>query len=152
MGKLSYGMMMSLDGYLADASSYFEAEVLGFINDETRKIGTEIYGRRMYEEMVYWVSTPPVMGMMSWSFLSWFTFRVDRHRTAQPRPDAWTGQSRDQCDQALLGSQAKAEAKPHREAFPGGRQVQGKTRRSIRVWVRPHRGTLRRQSTGSISV
>ena len=54
MSKLTYGMMMSLDGYLADASSYFEAEVLAFINDETRKIGTEIYGRRMYEEMVYW--------------------------------------------------------------------------------------------------
>ena len=54
MGKLSYGMIMSLDGYLADASSYFEAEVLAFINDESRKIGTEIYGRRMYEEMVYW--------------------------------------------------------------------------------------------------
>ena len=54
MGKLTYGMMMSLDGFLADASSYFDDEVLGFINDETRKCGTEIYGRRMYEEMVYW--------------------------------------------------------------------------------------------------
>ncbi|MDB5530433.1 MAG: bifunctional deaminase-reductase domain protein [Devosia sp.] len=54
MGKLTYGMMMSLDGYLADASSYFEEEVLAFINDESRKLGTEIYGRRMYEEMVYW--------------------------------------------------------------------------------------------------
>ena len=54
MGKLTYGMMMSLDGFLADASSHFDDEVLRFINDETRKIGTEIYGRRMYEEMVYW--------------------------------------------------------------------------------------------------
>src|SRR5665213_2052012 len=49
--------------------------------------------------------------------------------------------------QALLGSQAMVEAKPHREAFPGGRQVQGKTRRSIGVRVRPHRGTSRHQST-----
>lgn len=54
MGKLSYGMIMSLDGFLADASSYFDDELLGFINDESRKLGTEIYGRRMYEEMVYW--------------------------------------------------------------------------------------------------
>ena len=54
MGKLTYGMMMSLDGFLADASSYFDDEALSFINDETRKCGTEIYGRRMYEEMVYW--------------------------------------------------------------------------------------------------
>lgn len=54
MGKLTYGMMMSLDGFLADASDYFDDEVLEFINDESRKLGTEIYGRRMYEEMVYW--------------------------------------------------------------------------------------------------
>ncbi|MDZ4310728.1 MAG: dihydrofolate reductase family protein [Cypionkella sp.] len=54
MGKLTYGMMMSIDGFLADASSYFDAEVLGFINDEMPRYGTEIYGRRMYDEMVYW--------------------------------------------------------------------------------------------------
>jgi dihydrofolate reductase len=54
MGKLSYGMMMSLDGFVADPTSHFDEEVLGFINDETRKCGAEIYGRRMYEEMVYW--------------------------------------------------------------------------------------------------
>ena len=54
MGKLTYGMMMSIDGFLADASSYFDDGVLGFINDEMRSYGTEIYGRRMYEEMVYW--------------------------------------------------------------------------------------------------
>lgn len=56
MGKLTYGMMMSLDGFVADASSHFDDEVLSFINDETRKVGTEIYGRRMYEEMLYWES------------------------------------------------------------------------------------------------
>lgn len=59
MGKLSYGMMMSLDGFVADASSYFDAGVLSFINDEMRKLGTEIYGRRMYEEMLYWETYQP---------------------------------------------------------------------------------------------
>jgi dihydrofolate reductase len=54
MGKLTYGMMMSLDGFVADAQRYFDDGVLKFINDESRKLGTEIYGRRMYEEMVYW--------------------------------------------------------------------------------------------------
>lgn len=54
MGKLTYGMMMSLDGFVADGSRHFDDGVLGFINDEMRKYGTEIYGRRMYEEMVYW--------------------------------------------------------------------------------------------------
>jgi dihydrofolate reductase len=47
-------MMMSLDGFVADPSAHFDAEVLEFINDETRKNGTEIYGRHMYEGMVFW--------------------------------------------------------------------------------------------------
>lgn len=54
MGKLTYGMIMSIDGFLADGSRHFDDGVLGFINDEMGKYGTEIYGRRMYEEMVYW--------------------------------------------------------------------------------------------------
>lgn len=54
MGKLTYGMMMSLDGFVADPSGHFDEEAIGFINDEMRKSGTEIYGRRMYEAMVFW--------------------------------------------------------------------------------------------------
>lgn len=54
MGKLTYGMMMSLDGFLAGPSDHFDDEVHSFANDETRRYGTEIYGRRMYETMVYW--------------------------------------------------------------------------------------------------
>jgi len=48
--------------------------------------------------------------------------------------------------QALLGSRGIFETKPHRIAFPGGRQVQGKTRvRSLAVWVRPNRKAKRHQ-------
>ncbi|MDZ5698721.1 dihydrofolate reductase family protein [Chelativorans sp. M5D2P16] len=54
MGKLTYGMMMSLDGFVTDPSDHLDEESLGFINNEMRKYGTEIYGRRMYEAMVYW--------------------------------------------------------------------------------------------------
>ncbi len=54
MGKLTYGMFMSLDGFLAGPSEHFDEEVSGFINDEMRRYGTEIYGRRMYETMLYW--------------------------------------------------------------------------------------------------
>jgi dihydrofolate reductase len=58
MGKLTYGMMVSLDGYIADpdGKSHFhmDEEIHRFANNETRKYGTEIYGRRMYETMVYW--------------------------------------------------------------------------------------------------
>jgi dihydrofolate reductase len=54
MGKLTYGLMMSLDGFIADPSAHFDDEALAFINDEMRNTGTEIYGRRMYEAMVFW--------------------------------------------------------------------------------------------------
>ena len=37
---------MSLDGFLAGPSDHFDDEVLSFVNNETRKYGTEIYGRR----------------------------------------------------------------------------------------------------------
>jgi dihydrofolate reductase len=47
-------MMMSLDGYLAAPTAHFDDEILAFINAETRAYGTEIYGRRMYETMVFW--------------------------------------------------------------------------------------------------
>ncbi|WMT92678.1 hypothetical protein [Pelagibacterium sp. H642] len=54
MGKLTYGMMMSLGGFVADPSSQFDDDVLAFINDEMRRSGPEIYGRRMHEARVFW--------------------------------------------------------------------------------------------------
>jgi hypothetical protein len=56
--------------------------------------------------------------------------------------------------QALLGSRDIFETKPHRKAFPGGRQVQGKTHvRLVAVWVRPSRKAKRHQlSERSIGV
>jgi len=54
MGRLTYGMFMSLDGFLAGPSEHFDDQVHAFINDEMRRYGTEIYGRRMYEAMLYW--------------------------------------------------------------------------------------------------
>jgi dihydrofolate reductase len=56
MGVLTYGMFMSLDGFLAGPSEHFDEEVGRFVNDEMRRYGTEIYGRRMYEAMLYWES------------------------------------------------------------------------------------------------
>jgi dihydrofolate reductase len=54
MGRLTYGMFMSLDGFLAGPSEHFDEEVHAFINEEMRRYGTEIYGRRMYDAMLYW--------------------------------------------------------------------------------------------------
>jgi dihydrofolate reductase len=63
MAKLIYAAITSLDGYVADQNGNFDwaapdAEVHSFVNDLERPIGTYLYGRRMYEVMVYWETTP----------------------------------------------------------------------------------------------
>jgi len=64
MGKLIYAAITSLDGYVEDAEGSFEwaapdEEVHAFANDLERSIGTYLYGRRMYETMVFWESVQP---------------------------------------------------------------------------------------------
>jgi dihydrofolate reductase len=59
MGKLIYVAIASLDGYVEDEEGKFDwavpdEEVHGFVNDLERGIGTYLYGRRMYETMVFW--------------------------------------------------------------------------------------------------
>ncbi len=59
MAKLIYSVICSLDGYIEDAGGSFDwaapdEEVHAFVNDLQRPIGTYLYGRRMYETMVYW--------------------------------------------------------------------------------------------------
>ena len=57
--KLIYSAIASLDGYVEDEHGQFDwaapdEEVHAFVNDLERPIGTYLYGRRMYETMVYW--------------------------------------------------------------------------------------------------
>jgi dihydrofolate reductase len=61
MGKLIYAANISLDGYLEDESgsldwSVPDEEVHAFWNEHERRIGTSLYGRRMYEAMRVWES------------------------------------------------------------------------------------------------
>ena len=63
MGKLIYSAIASLDGYVADQRGDFgwaapDEEVHAFVNDLERPIGTYLYGRRMYDTMVYWETVP----------------------------------------------------------------------------------------------
>jgi len=59
MARLIYSAITSLDGYVADEDGKFDwarpdEEVHTFFNDLERPIGTYLYGRRMYDVMVYW--------------------------------------------------------------------------------------------------
>ena len=59
MAKVIYSGITSLDGYVADEEGNFDwsapdAEVHSFVNDLERPVGTYLYGRRMYEVMLYW--------------------------------------------------------------------------------------------------
>ena len=59
MARLIYSAIASLDGYVEDERGMFDwaapdDEVLAAVNDLERPIGTYLYGRRMYETMVFW--------------------------------------------------------------------------------------------------
>jgi dihydrofolate reductase len=59
MARLIYSAIASADGYVEDAAGAFDwgapdEELGSFINDLERPVGTYLYGRRMYQTMVYW--------------------------------------------------------------------------------------------------
>lgn len=59
MAKLIYSMITSLDGYAKATEGDLGAaaedpEVHTFVNDVFRPVRTYLYGRRMYETMLYW--------------------------------------------------------------------------------------------------
>jgi dihydrofolate reductase len=59
MAKLIYSAIASLDGYIEDQHGKFDwaapdEEVHAFINALERPVGTYLYGRRMYETMLFW--------------------------------------------------------------------------------------------------
>jgi dihydrofolate reductase len=72
MANLIYSAITSLDGYMEDSKGSFEwaapdEEVHAFVNSLERPVGTYLYGRRMYETMLYWETAravpdqPPVV-------------------------------------------------------------------------------------------
>ncbi len=67
MAKLIYSAICSLDGYVEDAHGGFgwaapDEEVHAFVNDLERPVGTYLYGRRMYQTMLYWETAQTIPG------------------------------------------------------------------------------------------
>ena len=60
MARLICPTIASLDGYFESATGHFfewadpDKEVLSFLNEHQRTVGTFLHGRRMYETMVRW--------------------------------------------------------------------------------------------------
>jgi dihydrofolate reductase len=67
MADLVYTANVSVDGYTEDADGRLDwsepdEEVFSFIRELERPAGTYLYGRRMYEAMVYWETAAPDEG------------------------------------------------------------------------------------------
>jgi dihydrofolate reductase len=63
VASLIYSAIASLDGYVEDEDGNFhwaapDEEVHAFVNELERPVGTYLYGRRMYETMIFWESPP----------------------------------------------------------------------------------------------
>lgn len=64
MGRLVYGMLQSLDGYIAEPDGAItlpvpEAALHRYFNETMRNMQLSIYGRRMWQVMEYWGEPDP---------------------------------------------------------------------------------------------
>jgi len=68
MGKLVYGLSTSLDGFINDGDGGIEwtapdAETSRFVNDLQSRVGTYLFGRRMWETMRVWDDEAALTGL-----------------------------------------------------------------------------------------
>lgn len=61
MRRILYGMFVSLDGYISGPNgeldwAIVDEELHRFVNDRAQTIDTQLYGRRMYETMNFWLT------------------------------------------------------------------------------------------------
>lgn len=117
MAELIYSAIMSLDGYIADASGSFEwaapdEEVHAFVNELERPIGVYLYGRRMYEVMVAWERPDDFVGespaMRDFAAIWQAAEKVVYSRTLAAASSARTRIERDFDPQAIQRMKAQA--------------------------------------------
>jgi dihydrofolate reductase len=84
MARLIYDAFTSLDGYVADQSGNFDwsaldDEVSAFINSREGRIGTYLFGRRMYETMAVW-ETPELLPSLTPTALEFSAIWQSAHK------------------------------------------------------------------------
>jgi dihydrofolate reductase len=130
MAKLIYSAIASLDGYVEDEQGRFDwampdEEVHAFVNDLERPIGTYLYGRRMYETMVFWETAgtaadePPVI--RDYAGIWQAAEKVVYSRTLQEASSARTRVEREFDRDAVLGLRQSAAA----DVSVGGAELAG---------------------------
>jgi dihydrofolate reductase len=117
MAKLIYSAVTSLDGYVADEDGNFDwaepdEEVHSFVNDLERPVGSYLYGRRLYEVMVYWETAPTVDGqppfMLDYARIWQAADKIVYSRTLEAASSARTRIERDFDPEAVLLMKAGA--------------------------------------------
>ena len=130
MAKLIYSAIASLDGYVADEQGPFDwampdEEVHSFINEQERRAGTHLYGRRMYETMVVWetmdTGPPEPAALREYAEIWRAADKVVYSRTRAAPASARTRIEREFDPEAVRAMKASAE----REISVGGAELAG---------------------------
>lgn len=100
MGRITYAMMQSLDGYITDSNGeidwvLIDDEIHSFANNEAKRANLDIYGRRMYETMAAWetLGDEPGSSEVEKEFAREWK-RMDKLVISTTLPNAVTGRTR----------------------------------------------------------
>lgn len=119
MARLIYSMITSLDGHTQDEEGGFgwgapdDEDLHTFINEQTASVGTFLYGRRMYETMLYWETAhtvpdqPPFV--LDWARLWQATDKIVYSRTLTAPSSARTRIEREFDPDAVRRLKAEAD-------------------------------------------
>ncbi|HZU79707.1 MAG TPA: dihydrofolate reductase family protein [Acidimicrobiales bacterium] len=115
MGELVYTANVSLDGFTEDSDGRLDwsepdEEVFTFIRELERSAGTYLYGRRMYEAMLYWEDAAPEEEYVAEFARMWRQAdKVVYSRTLESVSSARTTLERDFDPQTVRGLKAAAD-------------------------------------------
>ena len=128
MGRLIYAAHTSLDGFIEDADGNFDwsapdDDELRFINDLMQRIGTHLYGRRMYQTMAVW-ETDPALAASSPVMRDFAELWLAGDKVVYSRTLAETSTARTRIEREFdLNSVAELKASGPRDMFIAGPEL-----------------------------